>query len=164
MTSSALGLFASTAGASAAVTRARIPDVPGVMTPLEVLLDIESMGEVARLAGGRTGDTERHRAGDQGGRQEDRGDDAADDPPLEAGPRAVVGHLLDVEPAVVVGLDDEDAVDVERAVDLAGEQVVVDRARRRRVGEPGDDQRVVALDRDGALRQHAVLVGDRRRR
>ena len=42
----------------------------------------------------------------------------------------------------------------------AVEQVVVDRARRRRVGEPGDDQRVIALDRDLALREDPLLVGD----
>jgi Arc/MetJ family transcription regulator len=70
----------------------------------------------------------------------------------------VVGHLLDVEPAVVVGLDDEDAIDVQRAIDLAGEQVVVDRARRRRVGEPGDDECVVALDRDRTLGEDTLLV------
>ena len=38
---------------------------------------------------------------------------------------------------------------------------VVDGPRRRGVGEPGDDQGVIALDRDGTLGQDAVLVGDR---
>ena len=58
------------------------------------------------------------------------------------------------------GLDDEDAVDVERAVELGRQQVVVDRAGRRRVGEARDDERVVALDRDRALGQDALVVGD----
>ena len=42
----------------------------------------------------------------------------------------------------------------------AGEQVVVDRARRRRVGEARDDERMIALDRDRALGQDALVVGD----
>ena len=95
-------------------TRARIPDVPGVMTPASSSSTSSRCDEVARLAGGGTGRAERDRAGEQGRGQEHGSDDATDDPPLEPGPRAVVGHLLDVDPAVVVGLDDEDAVDVER--------------------------------------------------
>ena len=160
LTSSAVGIFASTAGASVAVTSARIPDVPGVMTPASSFSTSSRCARLRALPAAAPADAERHGAGDDGGRQEDRGDDATDDPPLEPGPGAVVGHLLDVDPAVVVGLDDEHAVDVERAVELGGQQVVVDRARRRRVGETRDDERVIALDRDGALGQDALVVGD----
>jgi hypothetical protein len=65
-----------------------------------------------------------------------------------------------MDPAAVVGLDDEDAVDVERAVDLGRQQVVVDRARRRRVGKARDDERVIALDRDRAFGEDALVVRD----
>ena len=134
--------------------------MPGVMTPVRSSSTVEPMGEVARLARGGARGAEGDRPGDDRRGQEDGRDDAADDPPLEAGPRAVVGHLLDVELAVVVGLDDEHAVDVERAVDLGHEQVVVDGPSGPRVREARDDQRMVALDGDGALGQDALLVGD----
>ena len=49
---------------------------------------------------------------------------------------------------------------MDRAVDLGCQQVVVDRAGRRRVGKARDDERVIALDRDRALGQDALVVGD----
>ena len=49
----------------------------------------------------------------------------------------------------------------------ASSRTVVDRHRRRRVGEAGHDERVVALGGDGTLGEHALVVSDlgpRRRR
>ena len=144
----------------AAVTRARIPDVPGVMTSAS---SFSTSSRWARLRALPAAAPATPRVTAPATRVAGR-KTAATTPPtmphLRPGPGAVVGHLLDVELAVVVGLDDEDAVDVERAVDLGHQQVVVDGPGGGRVGEAGDDQGVVALDGDGSLGQDAVLVGD----
>ena len=115
--------------------------------------------EVARLARRGAGDAERDRARHDRGRQEDRRDDAADDAPLEAGPGAVVGHLLDVESAFLVRLDHEDAVDLEEARDLGVDEIVIRAHRQGRVGETGDDERVGALGNDCALGDDTVRRG-----
>ena len=126
----------------------------------ELLLDLEPVRQVAGLAGGGAGDAQRDRTRDDGRGQEDRRDHATDDAPLEALAGAVVGHLLDVDLAVVVALGDEHGVDVERSVDLGGQQLVVDRDGRARVGKAGHDEGVVALGGDGAFGNDALFIGD----
>ena len=124
----------------------------------ELLLDLDPVVEVARLARRGTGDAERDRAGHDRGRQEDRRDHAADDAPLEARARAVVGHLLDVELALLVRLDHEDAVDLEQARDLGVDEIVIRAHRQGRVRESGDDERMGPLSSDRALGEHPLLV------
>ena len=74
--------------------------MPGGDDPGELLLDLDPVVEVAGLTRGGPGNPEGHGSADDRRREEDRGDHAADDPPLEAVAGAVVGHLLDVELAV----------------------------------------------------------------
>ena len=74
----------------------------------------------------------------------------------------MVGHLLDMELAVIVGLDHEDAIDLEQARDLGVDEVVVRRHRQRRVREAGDDEGVGALGCNRALCQHPLVVCDLR--
>ena len=104
------------------------------------------------------GHAERDGAGDDRGGQEDRRDDTADDAPLEARPGAVVGHLLDVELAALIRLDDEDPVDLEQAGDLGVDQIVIRAHRQGRVGEARDDEGLRALRSDRALGEHALVV------
>ena len=100
LTSSAPAILASTAGASTAVTSARHPGRSGRDHGRELLLDVDPMGEVAGLACRRSHGPEGGRARQDRWREDDPGDHATDDAPLEAGLRAVLGHLLDVDPTV----------------------------------------------------------------
>ena len=99
--------------------------------------------QVARLAGRRSRDPERDGPDDDRRGQEDGRDHAAHDSPLEARPRAVVGHLQHVERAVVVGLDDEDAVNVDQACHFGVDEVVIGAHCELGIGEARHDQAVV---------------------
>ena len=70
----------------------------------------------------------------------------------------MVGHLLDVELAALVGLDDEDAVDLEEARDLGVHEVVIRIHRQGGAREARDDEGVPALSRDRALDERAIVV------
>ena len=72
----------------------------------------------------------------------------------------MVGHLLDVDLALVVGVHDQDAVDVERPVDLGVDQRVVGRLGRVHVGELRHDERLVALDGDPGHGLDTEVVAD----
>ena len=72
----------------------------------------------------------------------------------------MVGHLDEVDAAVVVGLGHEHAVDVQRAVDLGQEEFLVDRAGSGLVGEAGDDDGMVAFGGDRALGDDALVIGE----
>ena len=87
-------------------------------------------------------------AGDDRGREDEADDGAADGAPQEAVAGLVVGHLLDVDLALVVGVGDQDAVDVDGPLDLGVDQRVVGRLGAVHVGELGHDERLVALDGD----------------
>ena len=70
----------------------------------------------------------------------------------------MVGQLLDGDLAGSVRVDHQHPIDMEVAGDLALLEVRVHGRGGRRVGEPRNEQHVVALDRDGPLREDALVV------
>ena len=160
LTCSAAGIFRATASASIAETSARSPEGPGAMTsassfsPRSAALWRSRALPTAAPAMPSSGRATTIVAGKH------RRDHTADDAPLEARPGAVIGHLLDVELALVVRFDHEDAVDLEEPRDLGVDEIVVRAHRHRLVREPGEDERMAPLSSDGALGDDTV----RRRR
>ena len=109
-------------------TSATMPEVPGAMTAGELVGHVALHHHVARLADGGARDAGVDGAGEDRGREDEADDRAADGAPQEAVAGLVVGHLLDVDLALVVGVGDQDAVDVERPLDLGVDQRVVGRS------------------------------------
>lgn len=91
----------------------------------QVVGQVISMAQLSDLAGGGTGRAQDGSAPQDRGRKDNPQGDAADEPPPEPGPSAVIGGLLDVQHSVLAALDDSHAVDGDGAALLDRLQALV---------------------------------------
>ena len=121
--------------------------VPRLDRVLELVGELPTVAQLADLSGGRAGGAERCCAADYRRREDEAEGDTADDAPLQAGLRAVVGGPLDLELPLRISLDHDDAFDGDGVPVLDRLQRLVGRPGGGRVREVGDDQGVGAVGR-----------------
>ena len=117
---------------------------------LQLVSELLLVMKLARLAGGCASSAQHDRTADDRRREDDAEHNAADDAPAEATSRAVISGLLNLQRAVVLTLDDDDALDLKMTAVFDRLQHLVGVPGGLGVVEVGDEQGVGTIaDCDG---------------